>query len=252
MSPELSLVAQQSQLPTRHQPTPAEMLSAVIEKGVTQDNVAAIEKLVDLYERMEDRAAEKAFAADFVELQKEIPRIQATKVVRTRNKEAMYAYAPFEEIDEQARPICLKYGFTYSFSEGPSAENKLTKICTLQHKGGHKRSNPYTVRIGSGPPNASASQADGAAHSYAKRGALCDALSIVVVGMDNDARTELQSISAGQASYLRARVRELGINEAAFLKWAGPDAKDFEDIPSNRYEECESQIDRKARELGKK
>ena len=205
------------------------MMERVLDGGITADNVAAFKVLTEVFERQEDRRAESLFAAAFVALQHEIPKVQATKPVPDKFGVAKYYFAPFEEIDEQLRPLALKHGFTYSFAEGPAGQpGKITKTCCVQHIAGHKRSNSYSVRIGNGPPGATESQADASAHSYAKRGALCDAFSIVVKGLDNDARNLGATITAEQAEALRKRVLATGSDVASFLKYA--QAKSFAEI----------------------
>lgn len=224
---------------------PMDLLEAMISKGVTTENAAAFEQLVKLSEHMEDRKAAKDFAEAFIKLQREIPKIKATKTIPDKYGNIKSSFAPFEEIDAQARPICLANGFTYSFSEAESPAGKITKICILEHVGGHRRSNPYTVRIGSGPPGCSESQSDGAAHSYAKRGALCDALNIVVTGIDNDARMEGAPISAKSAKDLRERLENIHGDEKAFLEFAGADS--FEKIVNLKLEMLEQSLAKKER-----
>jgi hypothetical protein len=230
----------------RPQPTVADMLQAVIERGVTQESVAAVGQLVTLYERMQEKDAEKAFAAAFVALQAEMPKVKATKVIPDKHGNVRSTFAPFEEIDAQARPLCLKHGFTYVFSEGESSQpGRITKICTLQHVGGHKRSNPFTVRIGNGPPGCSEAQADGAAHSYAKRGALCDALNIVVTGMDTDVKMEGGNITQEQADQLEKRVALLNIEHPKFLKWLG--ASKYSEVAASKYHLADEELSKRER-----
>lgn len=226
-------------------PTVAEMFQAVIEKGVTSENVSAVKEMAQLLREERVFDAEKQFATAFVELQKEMPKVQATEVINGKDGKMRSSFAPFEVIDSQARPICIAHGFTYTFSEAPSQPGKVTKVCILQHIGGHKREVPYSVRIGSGPPGCSESQSDGSAHSYAKRGALCDALNIVVKGIDRDAdpRDEGGFITPEQAKSLQKRVMDTGSDAKAFLKFA--QAETFEQIHANRYAELDSNLRRK-------
>lgn len=202
----------------RQEPSVAEMLGAVVKQGITKENVAAMEQLVGLYERMEAKKAEQAFNAAFVALQKEMPSVKATQAVPNNDGTIRYKFAPYEELMDQVQPFLHKYGFTVSFStkyDGP----RIVKVCTLRHTIGHSVSNEFAVRIGQGPPKASEAQADGAAGSYAKRQALCDALNIVVAHEDNDARLEGDFISPEQASALRKRVKATGSDEEAFLRF---------------------------------
>ncbi len=231
-STELELAKAMPVAPVREQPSVGQMLATIIEKGVNSESVAAVEQLVKLYERMEDRSAEKLFANAFVALQSEVPKVQATKAVPNNDGTVRYKFAPFEDLMEQIGPMLQRHGFTVSFSSRVDGD-RLTSACTLQHIGGHKRQNEFTVRIGAGPPKATVSQADGAAATYAKRFALTEALNIVVAHMDNDARLEGAPITPEQAKSLRERVRATASNEEFFLRFAG--AKTFEEIAETKY-----------------
>lgn len=243
MSETMELVRHEDQPVAKSAPTVADMLQAVIERGVTGDNVAAMKELVGLYERMEDRNAEKSFAAAFKALQSEMKGVKAMKPVPNNDGTTRYKFAPYEDIMAQVRPMLEKHGFTVTFSTD-FAEGRLIKSCTLQHIGGHSKTNKFAVRIGSGPPKATESQADGAASTYAKRFALCDCLNILIE-TDTDARAEGGTITKEQAEDLRRRVRETGSDEAAFLKFAG--ANSFEAIVNGRYSGLDAALRRKER-----
>lgn len=207
------------------------MLQAVVEKGVTTENVAAIGELVRLYEHMEEKNAEKEFARAFVALQADTPNIKAVSFIPDNNGNVRSRFAPYEEIMEQVAPLLQKHGFTVTFSTD-FKEGRIIKKCTLQHISGHSRTNEFAVRIGSGPPRASEAQADGAASTYAKRFALCDALNIVVE-KDTDAKVEGAKITTDQAFELERRVGETNSNREAFLKFAG--AESYKDIAETKY-----------------
>jgi hypothetical protein len=220
-------------------PSPAMMLAAIIEKGVTPENVNVLEAMVGLYERMEAKSAEKAFNVAFTDLQKKLPEINATKAVPNDDGTVRYMFAPLEEIDAKLRPIALKHGFTYSFGEGASDDMRVVKLCTVAHVAGHSRTNSFACRR-SGPPKTSVTQADGSTHSYAKRGALCDAFGIIVKGQDDDARLLGDKISKAEAQDLESRVTLYGVNKDTFLQYAG--AVDFESITRNRYDDLDKQL----------
>lgn len=190
--------------------------------------------------------AERQFNAAFIKLQRVIPQIKATKPVHAKDGSLKYMVAPFEEIDEQLRPLALKHGFSYSFSEGVASQpGRVAKQMTIHHVSGHSRSNSYSVRIGSGPPGASESQADGSAHSYAKRGAMCDGFTIIIDRAleQDDARAMGAPISSEAAEQLRRRVKACGANEAAFLKFAG--AAHFEAIHESRMDDLLEMLEKK-------
>jgi hypothetical protein len=238
----------QLSLREQQQPSVADMMHAVIEKGVTKDNVTALEQLVGLYERLEDKRAVRDFNASMVALKQEMPPIQVSKAVPNNDGTIRYKYAPLDEIDAKLRPHALKHGFTYSFSEAAGEPNKVTKVCVVTHIGGDSRSTPFTVRIGHGPPKASEAQSDGAAASYAQRRALCDAFGIIVEsdtdGAD-DARNEGHPITQQQADELRELCDETKSDRKKFLEYAGAD--EFEKISSARFEDLKAMLHRKLR-----
>lgn len=205
----------------------ASMMKQVIEKGITPEAVGVMEKLTDLYERLEAKDAEKQFAAAFVRLQSEMPSIAANKIVPNNDGSARYKFAPYETIMEAVRPLLLRHGFTVTFSTSYDPTRIIQK-CTLQHTGGHSRTNEFAARIGRGPPGSSEAQGDGAASTYAKRFALCNALNITIETDSDvaDVRNDGDVIEADKVQYLREQVRETGYNEASFLKLAGVDSFD--------------------------
>ena len=101
------------------------------------------------------------------------------------------------------------------------------------------------MRAGAGPYGATETQADGAAMTYAKRYALCNALNITVE-KDTDARNEGSPISAEQAQTLREMVKDTRSDETAFLKFAG--AKSYEEIGNARYADLFAALQKKGRQ----
>ncbi len=222
-------------------PSVGDILQAIVKEGVTEQNISAVEKVVGLYERMELAKAERDFAKGYL-VTVVTPDVQATKPVPNNDGSVRYRFAPFEDIMAQVGPMLQKHGFTVSFSSR-FQEGRIISTCTLQHIGGHKRSNDFAVRIGQGPPKATESQADGAAATYAKRFALTEALNIVVAHMDNDARLVGGPVTAEQAFELERRVSETNSNVQAFLKFAG--ANSFKEIPSAKYDILDSYLAKK-------
>ncbi len=205
-----------------------DMLNAVITKGVTSENVAAIEKLTELYWKIQERDAEKAFAAAFVALQSELPTIVAQTVIPNRGK-----YEKFEDIMKVVGPLLTKNGFSVSFSNGFN-EGRIVETCCLSHTGGHSRSNSFAVRVGKADTE---TQADCKAATTAKRNALLNALNIVIrqdfLSDEGDPRNEGYIITPEQADELERRVKLTNSNEVTFLRLAG--AKTYREILSGKY-----------------
>jgi hypothetical protein len=228
-----------SLVPQRNQPSVGDMLQAVIEKGVTTENVAAIEKLVGLYERMQDRDAEKHFNQSFVKLQSELPVIVAKTIIPNRGR-----YERFEDIMQVVAPLLGANGFTVSFSND-FKDNRIIETCTLSHIGGHTRSNSFAVRCGG--RSDSDTQSDCKAATTAKRNALMNALNIVIrqdcLNEENDAAIEGDPnafVTAEQAEELERRCKEGNRKIDAFLKVAK--AESFSKIKASNYEMLDSML----------
>lgn len=210
-------------------PSVGQMLSTVIAKGVTNENVAILEKMMDLYERVQLKEAEKQFNASFCALQNELPVIVASSIIPNRGK-----YEKFEDVMRVVSPLLIKHGFSVSFTMD-AKENRITETCHLRHIGGHSQSNSFSVRAGKAD---SETQADCKAATTAKRNALLNCLNIVVrqdalQSEDSDASIEGGYISWDQVAFLKEQVAATGGNEASFLALAGCDK--FEEITTGRY-----------------
>lgn len=234
---ELTAVAERGPITTlREEPSIALMLQTMVEKGITGESVAAFGQLVALKERMDAKQAEKEFATDFIALQREIPKVKATKAVPGKGDTIKYHFAPYEEIMDAVQPLLEKHGFAVTFGSRfeSTPPPRMVATCTLVHRGGHSKSNEFGARVGDGPPGASPAQADGAASTYAKRFALCNALNIRTEGLDDDARLVGAPITGEFADAIRKRVEYLKMDEAVFFKLAG--AAHYEAIPQSKYD----------------
>ncbi len=205
-------------------------LYAITHGEITPEHVEVLGKMTDLYERHEKREAEKSFAAALTELQGETIRVQATKAVDVKNGVPRYTFAPYEEIMRTVQPMLTRHGFSVTFDTKIDGD-RLYSVCTLTHKAGHSRSNQFAVRFGK-PPGSSDAQGDMSTKSYAKRGALCDALNISI-DHDDDARMIGKAIGTALGDDLESRVKAVGADEVAFLMFAG--ARDYASISDERW-----------------
>jgi hypothetical protein len=231
-------------MPLAHseEPSVGMLMQAVIEKGITPDTVGVMERLCELRRQVKADDAKEAFAQAFIAMQADLPIIHATKSIPGKNGEVRSSFAPYEELMRQVAPLLKKHGFTVSYSRKIDGLRTVA-VCTLMHAGGHEKTNEYAVRIGGGPPGASESQADGAAHMYAMRGALRDALGITVAGLDNDAREVGAFVTQDQAEDIRQRVKATSTYEANVFKFAG--STSYETIPENKYQEIIAYLKKK-------
>lgn len=216
------------------------MMKHLIDSGaMTADSAAAMEKLCGLYERLEDKRAERSYAADFVALKSEMKPIKASRPVKNNDGTLRYTFAPLEDLMNEIEPIALRHGFAITFGEGDAPEGKVKGVCIVTHVSGHKVITTFTVRATKGAPGCSEAQIDGGGMTYAKRFALCGAFGIIIEkDIDADARVLGEPITAEQAKELRERCADLDVNEGRFLAYAH--AASFDDIMSGRYSDLDA------------
>ncbi len=218
-------------------PSVAVMLQSALAQGVTKDNADALGKMMELYERMEAKQAEKDFNASFVVMQQNTPVIVATSVIPNRGK-----YERFEDVMKVVGPLLQKNGFAVSFSQ--SADDKrITVTCHLRHIGGHSQDTSFSVRYGGKAD--SDTQADCKASTTAKRNSLLQALNIVIrqdcLTEEHDPTMESdERVTKAQADELRELVKVGRFNEADTLAWL--EADKYENIPASRYDEAKEYL----------
>lgn len=245
---QILIPAANEALATRADMSLGHMLQDFLKNPEALKNVEVAERMFALYERAEQRNSEREFASAFSSLQSEMPRITHDKTVPDKNGNVKFRFASYESIMEAVRPLLQKHGFAVTFSMD-FKEGRIIQNCTLQHIGGHSRTNSFAARIGNGPPGASETQADGAASTYAKRFAFCNALNITIDGPDldekPDARNDGDVISDDKVQYLREEVHATNSDETKFLNLAG--VKRFEDIRQGSYDVLVRALAAKAR-----
>lgn len=211
---------------------------AVVHGELDADKLAVMKDLLAM-------DAERKFNAAFVELQAALPAIRGFRGIPDKSGRIKFVYANFDDIDAVVRQICGAFGFSYSFRETAMENNRVTMTMTLQHCAGHSREIPYSVRVGSGPPGATDSQADVSGHTYAKRGCIESGLSLRIIGDREDAKMEgnlSATVTQAQADELERRAQLLNC-AVPFLKYAN--ATKFSDIAAHKYDELDQLLRRK-------
>lgn len=256
-SPELSLSetsAPDTPLVLRREPSresqlahpaasPIAILEAAIKGGVTAENVSVVKELILMCREQRAEDAKAAFAKAFFNLRKHMPDIHADREATNRAGEVTFVYCSEEELSRMLEPHLMSHGFAMLFGQSQT-DGRITVNVTLMHEQGHSEVREYTVRAGT--PNAM------------KDGAMCDTggattawrhLMIKMFGLksriaeNQDVRNEGEPLAPDKALYLRELVKEVGADEAAFLKYAG--AKTYAEIGSNRFDELKAALNKK-------
>jgi len=161
-------------------PSPAMILQRAVDKGA---DPASIEKLVEMYERLENREARKRFQQAMKGFQSELPVIPKNKTAG--KKGFMYKYADLEQIEGIIKPLMDRWGLSYRF-DTKYDNNMMVRICTVTHIDGHGEKSEFPIPIDSGRMNNI--QQFGSSRSYGNRYVLMDALGIITGDEDDDAQ----------------------------------------------------------------
>ncbi len=232
----------------RHEPSIMEIVGQLASRpDLLGPQVDAMEKLLAMKERSEDREAKRQFATSFRKLQQEIPPIEANGKT---DKGVPYMY--YEDIMKVLGPLLDKHGFSKSFKESAIAPNgDVTFELHLTHDGGHKEVYPRTFPTDKAALNASgkairsAIQDSGSTTSYAKRYLTISTFDIVEKGLDNGG-DPLKKISLDQATVLRDLIAETGTKMEVFLEMIA-DRNSIEEILDRDYNRCKKALEAKKR-----
>jgi len=227
-----------------------------------QMDVAKLEKLMDLQQRILDRDAKTAFDVDFVKMKPELPVVARRK----SNTQTKSKYAPLEDINRDVDPILSRYGFGTATRIVRQDADSVTVEAILRHRGGHYVSNEITMpldRTGiAGSLNKTMVHAIALTVTYCKRVAVCALLNIST-GDDKDGNGAHQErpvyITTDQAIEIDTGLKEAGIDRDKFFAWAkatndaGESVTDSRFILSLHYNQAMKMInDRKAENAKKK
>lgn len=183
------------------------LMMAALERG--EGAVDALEKLVDLEERVAKREAERMFGEAFARFRTEIPPIPRDSPGAVRDGRKIM-YSSLETIQRVVDPVLAKHGFVYRFTTQPSKDGAWLIIeCVLHHEAGHSERSSMPVPMTSIPKASKAQEATGT-RTYGKRIALSDVLGIATTddldGAGSSEKIDAEAVEelAGMASALSA------------------------------------------------
>ncbi|MCJ2530719.1 MAG: ERF family protein [Candidatus Thermoplasmatota archaeon] len=236
MNPEATKqeIATAEMLPAAPPGAPKEivgLLEKAVEHGV---DVESLEKLVTLYERVQDRQAKQEFNAAFAEFQKQCPMIPKRgkgKMVSKSGGSFSWDYAELDDIVRIVNPILIPLGFSYSWD---SKTEGIEHHCafTLRHVGGHSVSSRFDCTTDAPGAEMSGGQKNSKALTLARRQTIIQGLGLTACDKDTDGMAD-GKISVDQVTHLEDLVRETGANREKFLGWL--EVKRMEDVRTAMY-----------------
>lgn len=199
------------------------LLRLAVERGVA---VEALEKLVALQERYQDRQAQREFAAALADFQSQCPPIPknstATIVSEQKGTKFSYSYAELDTIAETVRPFLHALGLSYSWDSTVDSAT-INCTCTLRHRNGHSITARFAAPVDSAG-RMSVTQRHASALSYARRQSLVQVLGLTTTEPDEDGAEDVGTITDEQQATLAALMEEVGADRGKFLNWLRVDS----------------------------
>ncbi len=225
-------------------------LIQVIERAAVNPDVDIdkMERLLQMKERLDAKAAEQEFSIAMAESQKEMSPI-AKDADGESNK-----YASYAAIDRVLRPIYTKNGFALSFgTEDGAPELEVRVVCYVSHIAGHTRKVHIDIPAdGKGPKGGAVmtrTHATGSAATYGMRYLLKMIFNVAVGEADDDGngagRKPVELITDEQAIGIHAKLSDNEIPLPPFLKWLATavKAESIEAIQVNVLDTVNRRID---------
>lgn len=159
---------------------------ALIQSALTKEvDVAVIEKLLDMRDRLRQEKAKEAFLQAMSYFQANCPIITKTKAVMNKdNRTERYRYAPLDIIVKKVQPLLAKTDLSYEIDTVIN-DNTLKAVCVISHIMGHSKTSTFEVPIGT-EQYMSDPQKFGARSTFAKRYAFCNGFGILTGDEDTD------------------------------------------------------------------
>ena len=217
-------------------------LLAVITNAAKDDSInpEKLGKLMDLYERVDAKRAERDYNAAMTAVQAEMRPIQAD----SENSHTKSKYASYRALDRAMRPIYTRHGFSLTFDTGKADQPETIMVVCYVSCAGHTRT--YQVPIpadgkGSGGGNVmTKTHAAGSALTYGAR-YLLKMIFNITVGPDDDGNRAGSPgpITTKQAEIVAALAKKVKASKA-FLEFmsekAGFKIARITEIPTNLYD----------------
>lgn len=174
-------------------------LVAMLERlAVSPDvDVAKLERLIAMQERILDRNAKAAFDAAFARMQAEIPVVIERGKADRGERGGSYRYATLEDVVEAVRPVLQRHGFALSHrTEYPDSRVRVVGI--LSHTEGHSRESEF-IGLADKSGGKNDLQALGSSNAYGRRYTTFDLLGIATRSADDDGQAGGKNQAAGEA-----------------------------------------------------
>lgn len=226
---------------------PVDPMVSMIERVALDPNadISKLERMLEMKERMESKAAEQAFNDAFARCQREIPTVLKNK----RNQQTNSNYADLAAVEAAVMPTVNAYGFSMRFFPTTSpVDGHYGVDCVVSHAGGHSETHHADVPADAtglkGNSNKTATHAFGSTMSYGRRYLLCMIWNIATADNDGNGSGARKVITADQFVELQSLVEASGADLDKFLLAYG--ASSLEEFPLDKLTHAKQQLEKKA------
>lgn len=225
------------------EPSPVTLLADALARGVSTEQ---LQQFMDLQERYERNEARKAYAADMVKCQKQMPTVMA----QVEGEKTNSYYAKMGHINQLITPIYTKAGFSLSFGQGvPAIEGEIRTTCRVLHKMGHFEDFfidlPPDMAGAQGTVNKTAIHARASSNTYGQRYIVKGIFNLSILSEDDDGTLAggqgvSNRVDEEQAMRLNASIEEWGLNSDAVLREFA--ILNWEQLPAKKLEKAQKRI----------
>jgi hypothetical protein len=159
------------------------LIALAIEKNVP---VETMERLLAMRRELKAEYAKAQFDTAMATFQAGCPIIEKNETAGSGG--FTYTYASLDYIVKQVKELLAENGFSYTF-DTKKTDKSIVTYCKVKHKDGHMEVSTFEITIDT-TSKMNISQKDGAANTYGKRYAFCNAFGILSGDEDTDARLE--------------------------------------------------------------
>jgi hypothetical protein len=227
----------------------------------TTEMVAALEKMCELQIKMDAITAQKNFARDKAALQAELSSIPALGEMKEGGF-VKYRFPTLDQIGAAVKPICERYGFSYSFeydAKEVGGRMMVTTTFILLHRDGHSERTNFVCEMAEGNKlMREGFQRSGATQTASMRRAMIGGLGLTWCDPDTDGIDpgEVEKINADELDTLKKLIETIGMDKASrdrFDKWIKSrfQAETLEDLPKSAHAEITRELLKKKREIEK-
>ena len=209
------------------------LLTLAVEKGA---NVEALEKLVGLYERVEDRRAATEFTAALLSFQAQCPPVRHNRTASFATRAGSsftYGYADLAGICRTVNPILHPLGLSYTWDSRVSDDGtRIGVTCTVTHTAGHSVRASFEAPVDKGA-GTSAAQDYAKILTFGERKSLVQVLGIFTADEDTDAALA-GPITNEQYATLEDLLGASDVDRVKFLEYLKVDK--LSELPVSRYD----------------